>query len=118
MNKNLKMMITILLMFVLITGCTKKAKEDELSILKENLNKVAEKVFITDKWTKGGIKEDTYTLTLKELSEHNQLKLEDYKNPKTGNLCDSEKSNIKFIVGKETEPNKTNYELKINLVCN
>jgi formyltetrahydrofolate synthetase len=119
MKKNIKMIITIILMITLIVGCTKNEtkEENEIDKLRNMLTKVAEKTFLTDEWTKGGIREDIYTITLIELAQHNQLKLVDYKNSKTGNLCDEQMSNIQFIVNKQTEPDKTNYELKVNLIC-
>lgn len=116
MKKNMEIIFIILLLTLFITGCESRS-EKKLNQLKSDLQKEAEKIFLTDAWTKGGIKEGTYTLTLSDLKKNLNVDISKYKNPETNSVCDDTESKIDFIVSRQTEPDKTNYKLKVTLVC-
>lgn len=118
MRKYLKIVNILILSLILLMGCTNKSKyEKEYKEMKSNLTEEAKKIFLTDEWIKGRVKEDTYTLTLKDLKQNLNLDISKYKNPETKKECDDEKSKIDFIVSRQTEPDKTNYTLNVTLVC-
>lgn len=116
MKKNMEIIFIILLLTLFITGC-KSRSEKEFKKLKSNLRNEAEKIFLNSEWTKGGVLEGTYTVTLNDLNKELKVDISDYKNPETGEKCDDTKSKIDFVVNRQTEPDKTNYKLNVTLVC-
>lgn len=111
-----KIFIFFIVLFTLV-GCGNKLTEDDKTNLNNMLIKEAKQIFEVDAWINGGIKEGTYTLTLKDLKEKMNKDISKYINPHTEEMCDIEKSKIDFIVKKQKEENKTNYEINVTLVC-
>ena len=110
----------IILMILLLVGCnskteTKPVKSHE-EILKEQLMTYAKEIFERDEWLKGGIREDTYTITLRDLQDHLYKDITQFVNEEE-KQCDLDQTKIEFIVEKLTEEGKTNYKYNIVLVC-
>lgn len=111
----MKKILLIVLIVFLVVGCDSSEKLN--NELEKKLMNQAKEIFETDAWTKGGINVGTYTLTLRDLKEDMKLDISEYKNSNTDEACDIDKSKIDFIVSEQTEPDKTNYELKVTIVC-
>lgn len=113
MNKKIGL---LLISFLLIVGCTKtKDKLTNNDELYAYLEQYGNKVF-NDAWVNGGIREGTYTVTLKDMEDNLNYDVSIFKNTK-GESCDKEKTKVEFIVNEQIEPNKTNYEFKYYLFC-
>ena len=112
-----KVVSIFLIMLFILSGCTNKVVEDKMETLKKDLNEKAKEIFGTDEWTKGGVKEGTYTVTLRDIKEKMNKDVSEYKNPDTNKECDLDKTKIDFIVSTQKEEGKTNYKIKITLVC-
>lgn len=112
----MKKVILIVFMALLVVGCG-KLTEAQIKDLEDKLMVQAKDIFETDVWTKGGIKEGTYTLTLRDLKEKMDIDISEFKNPKTNESCNIDKTKIDFIVLKQDKPDKTNYKLEVTVVC-
>ncbi len=112
----MKKIILIVFIALLVIGCN-KLSEKQIKELESKLMEQAEEIFITDLWTNGGIKTGTYTLTLRDLKEKMKLDISEFKNPNTKEYCDIDKSKIEFVVSEQKEPDKTNYQLKVAVIC-
>lgn len=116
-----KILLILILGIVLLTGCKNKPldnkdleKENEVK-LETKLKEFANNIF-DDKWTKGGIKVGTYTVTLKDITEKMKYDTSMFKNTK-GKNCNDEETKIEFVVETQIVPDKTNYEIKYMLSC-
>lgn len=112
----MKKIILIIFIALLVVGCD-KLSEKQIKELKDKLMIQAKEIFETDLWINGGIKEATYTLTLRDLKEKMKLDISEFKNPNTNEFCNIDKSKIDFKVLKQLEPDKTNYKLEVTVVC-
>lgn len=112
-----KLVSIFLIMIFILSGCTDKVKEDKMELLKKDLNDKAKEIFGTKEWTKGGIKEGVYTVTLRDIKEKMNKDISAYINPDTKKACDLDKTKIDFIVSKQKEEGKTNYKIKLTLIC-
>jgi hypothetical protein len=115
MKKILILFTTILL--VCCCNSNKKIEKEKIEELNSKLMQYAKEIFETEAWTKGGIKEGTYTVTLKDLKEKILVDVSDFKNPITNKLCDMNKTKIDFIVSRQLEPEKTNYKIETTVDC-
>lgn len=112
----MKKIILIIFIALLIVGCD-KLNNKQMKELEEKLMIQAKEIFETELWTNGGIKVATYTLTLRDLKEKMKKDISEFKNPNTNEVCNIDKSKIDFIVLEQVEPDKTNYKLKVTVVC-
>lgn len=114
----MKKILSIIIVLVLIVGCKNNNvnKDNELNeTLTDKLKEYSYNIF-DDEWTKGGIKEDTYTITLKDLKENLNYDVSMFKNSE-GKDCNYEETKIEFIVKTQIVPDATNYETKYYVVC-
>lgn len=114
----MKKIFSVILVLILIVGCKNNNinKEEDLNKkLTDKLKEYSYNIF-DDTWTKGGVKEGTYTITLKDLKDNLNYDISMFKNSKDKE-CNYEETKIEFIVKTQIVPNETNYETKYYVVC-
>ncbi len=111
-----KIFILLVLIFSLF-GCGKKLTEEQEKKLNNMLMQEAKEIFEVDEWINGGIKEGTYTVTLRDIKEKMNKDISKYVNPNTDEMCDLDKTKIDFIVSKQKKENLTDYNIEITIAC-
>lgn len=126
----MKKIILMLLIAMMLVGCSQKCPEcssceeqinnykieQKEKELKDKLIEYGKLVYENDNWLKSGIDAGTYLMTLNELSERNNYDISMFVNPITGAACDKEKTRIEFIL-KEKADGNPKYEFNPVLDC-
>lgn len=114
----MKKIFNIIIVLILIVGCKDNNINNEKELKEELTDKLKEYSYniFDETWTKGGIKEDTYTITLRDLKEKLNYDISMFKNSKDKD-CNYDETKIEFIVKTQIIPNVTNYETKYYIVC-